>query len=221
MADNIDITPGSGATAATDEIGGIHYQKVKPVFGANDTATTPSTGSGTTDSGTLRVVIPTDQAKIPVHGDVAHDGADAGSPVKIGGYAITAERTAVAAADRVDFIADVTGKQIVLPYANPENFLNGSGNATGVSDTAIIAAQSAGVRIYVTTLIIYNSSTTSTYVQIKDGSTAKLVVPAPAQSGAIITLSTPFRGSAATALNFASGTSVSTMYVSAVGYKGV
>ncbi len=29
MADNLDITPGSGATVATDEIGGRHYQRVK------------------------------------------------------------------------------------------------------------------------------------------------------------------------------------------------
>src|SRR6478736_6712427 len=29
MADNIDMTPGIGKTVATDEIGGIHYQRVK------------------------------------------------------------------------------------------------------------------------------------------------------------------------------------------------
>jgi DNA integrity scanning protein DisA with diadenylate cyclase activity len=39
MADNIDITPGSGATVATDEVGGRHFQVVKPAFGADGNVT--------------------------------------------------------------------------------------------------------------------------------------------------------------------------------------
>jgi hypothetical protein len=38
MADNLGYTPGSGATVATDEVGGIHYQIVKPAFGADGQA---------------------------------------------------------------------------------------------------------------------------------------------------------------------------------------
>lgn len=34
MADNVDITPGSGATVATDDVGGRHYQRVKLADGA-------------------------------------------------------------------------------------------------------------------------------------------------------------------------------------------
>ena len=34
MADNIDISPGAGATVATDEVGGRHYQRVKLTDGA-------------------------------------------------------------------------------------------------------------------------------------------------------------------------------------------
>lgn len=33
MADNLPITPGSGATVATDDVGGIHYQLVKQAWG--------------------------------------------------------------------------------------------------------------------------------------------------------------------------------------------
>jgi NADPH:quinone reductase-like Zn-dependent oxidoreductase len=33
MADNIGYTPGSGATVAADEVGGVLYQRVKPVVG--------------------------------------------------------------------------------------------------------------------------------------------------------------------------------------------
>lgn len=38
MADNVGYTPGSGATIATDDIGGVQYQRVKPVWGADGVA---------------------------------------------------------------------------------------------------------------------------------------------------------------------------------------
>lgn len=39
MADDLELNPGSGgATAATDDIGGIHYQRVKIVHGADGVA---------------------------------------------------------------------------------------------------------------------------------------------------------------------------------------
>jgi hypothetical protein len=36
MADNVPITPGAGTTVATDEIGGVHYQRMKLVDGTLD-----------------------------------------------------------------------------------------------------------------------------------------------------------------------------------------
>lgn len=40
MADGITLEPGvGGATLATDDVGGIHYQLIKPVFGALDSVT--------------------------------------------------------------------------------------------------------------------------------------------------------------------------------------
>ena len=38
MADNVGYTPGSGATIAADDIGGVLYQRIKPTFGANGSA---------------------------------------------------------------------------------------------------------------------------------------------------------------------------------------
>lgn len=35
MADNLAYTPGSGATVASDEVGGVHYQRVKVVTGSD------------------------------------------------------------------------------------------------------------------------------------------------------------------------------------------
>ena len=38
MADNVGYTPGSGEIIATDEIGGVQYQRVKPVWGTDGVA---------------------------------------------------------------------------------------------------------------------------------------------------------------------------------------
>jgi hypothetical protein len=44
VADNIAITPGAGATVATDDVGGVQYQRVKSVFGPDGTATDVAPG---------------------------------------------------------------------------------------------------------------------------------------------------------------------------------
>jgi hypothetical protein len=38
MADNVPITAGVGTDVATDEVGGVHYQRVKPSWGADGAA---------------------------------------------------------------------------------------------------------------------------------------------------------------------------------------
>lgn len=39
MADNIEVTPGTGRVIAADDVGGALYQRIKPVFGLDGTAT--------------------------------------------------------------------------------------------------------------------------------------------------------------------------------------
>lgn len=39
MADNIEVTPGVGRVVAGDDIGGVLYQRIKPTFGLDGTAT--------------------------------------------------------------------------------------------------------------------------------------------------------------------------------------
>ena len=38
MSDNVGYTPGSGEIIATDDIGGVQYQRVKPVWGVDGVA---------------------------------------------------------------------------------------------------------------------------------------------------------------------------------------
>lgn len=58
MADNLQITAGSGTTIATDEAGGAQYQKVKLTDGTADATTAIAAGSGLA-ANALRVELPT------------------------------------------------------------------------------------------------------------------------------------------------------------------
>lgn len=161
-------------------------------------------------------------------GDVAHDGVDGGNPVKVGGRARSSEIAAVASDDRTDFVSDLTGKQIVLPYANPENFVSGciSSAMTGTTSTSLIAAPASGLRNYITQITVSNShATVGTDIIIQDGSggTTLYVIPAAAvYGGASITFPTPLRQpTTATAIYVANVTTGASTKVSASGYKGV
>lgn len=212
---------------------------------------TPLMGAGNTGTGSPRVTIATDQATIPVSlasvpshavtnagtfavqaasaGDVAHDGVDSGNPIKMGGKATNVEPTAVSATgDRANFITDMVGKQIILPYANPENFVSGAITTamTGTTSTSLIAAPAAGLRNYITQITVSNAhATVGTDVVIQDGSggTTLYTIPAAAvYGGAVLTFPTPLRQpTTATAIFCANVTTGASTKVSASGYKGI
>lgn len=163
-----------------------------------------------------------------VSGDVAHDSADAGEPVKIGGKGLSADPTAVATADRVNALFDLLGKQVVLPYAIPESAVSGAITTamTGTTSTSLVAAPGSGLRNYITTIIVSNAhATVGTDVIIQDGSggTTLLTIPAAAvYGGAVITLPTPLRQPTTnTAIYCANVTTGASTKVSAVGFKAV
>jgi hypothetical protein len=161
-------------------------------------------------------------------GDVAHDGADSGNPVKVGGRARSSEIAAVANNDRSDFITDLVGKHIVLPYSNPENFVSGciSSAMTGTTSTSLIAAPASGLRNYITQITVscgHASQGTDIVIQDGSGGTTLYVIPAGvAFGGATLTFPTPLRQpTTATALYCANVTTGSSTKVSASGYKGI
>jgi hypothetical protein len=160
-------------------------------------------------------------------GDCGSGIADIGNPVKIGGVAKTSEQTAVSTGQRVNAFFDVTGKQIIQLYSNPENFVQGKTAAmTGTGDTQVIASAGASTRNYITNVTITNShATVGTEVVIKDGTTELFRVWVSgidkSANTVVVSFPTPLRGSAATALNAANVTTGSNTYVSASGWKGV
>lgn len=101
-------------------------------------------------------------------GGIAHDGADSGNPVKIGGKAMTADPTPVAGADRADLYVDTLGKAVNTPLA-PRNLV-GQGNITltNTTETTVIAALGASVFTDISTIIVANTSATGVRVDFRD-----------------------------------------------------
>lgn len=199
---------GSGANGAT----------VQRVALATDSPGVTTLGQ-TTKSGSLPVTIASDQ-------EIAHDAADSGNPTKVGGRATSAEPTAVASGDRANFYTDLTGRQVIAPYALPGLALQGNPSViTGTSSTEVVAAQGAGVRFYMTSLLVTNSdATVGTLVSITDGSGGTVLAQGYAAAGGggfSITFPVPCRTTANTALHAVCGTTSAEVYVSAHGYSGV
>jgi hypothetical protein len=161
-----------------------------------------------------------------VGGAVATNVVIASNPVNLGVQAVSAENAVVTTGRMVQLVADLVGKQIVLPYANPENFVQGA-FATAVVDTTstpvIGASGTAAIRNYVTSLTITNAhATVGTLVKLLDG--AALLwqgYAAPGGGGMTVTFPTPLKGSGNTAINAQAVTTGASLMVSASGYRGV
>ena len=64
MADNVSITPGSGATVAADDIGGVLHQRIKLGLGADGSATDALGGAGAVAAGVQRVTLASDDPAV-------------------------------------------------------------------------------------------------------------------------------------------------------------
>jgi hypothetical protein len=116
-------------------------------------------------------------------GNVAHDGADAGNPIKVGGRARTALPAAVTQDDRADMVTDKFGRTVMV--AVPLDALrSGTQNFTGTSAADVIAAPGASLAIVVTEVLVINAhATVGTKVTIRDGTTVKIPGFAGANGG--------------------------------------
>ena len=100
-----------------------------------------------------------------------------------------------------------------------------SGVTGTISDTTpveVIGAQGAGVSIFVTAIMVTNSSATKTFVNITDGNggEAKWTGNAPEDGGFSCSLVTPLKFSPNTAVYVECEDSSASVRVSLAGYKG-
>ena len=157
-----------------------------------------------------------------IQGDIAHDAADSGNPLKIGAKAETALSgiTLVGDSDRTDLHAGVDGVLITRPYSNLEDLVDGNASNTDGSSTQVIAAAGAGIKQYLLSATITNTSATDTYCEIKSGTTVKWTVPVPANGGVTLQWPSGLKPNAANeAWNFDMGAAVTTAYCSMSGFK--
>lgn len=180
---------------------------------------TLNTTAQTMAAGFQLVSLPTDST-MP-GGPVAHDAVDSGNGHKQAFKATTALSglTLVSSADRTDGFAGVDGVQIVRPHCNLEDIVTGNATNTDGTATQCIAAQSAGIKTYLVSVVLANTSATAITVDIKDGSTVKTSLPLPAGSGCIYNPPVPIPGTAATAWNFDGSAAATTVTCSMVGFK--
>lgn len=128
MADNFDITEGSGRTIAADEVGGALHQYVKPCFGADGTATIVSTSNPLPVGGS-------GAAALGKAEDAGHTTGDVGVPAMA---VVTTDNdgTTVTDGDYAMLTANVQGALRV------QNTMNVSGGASVHRDTDIDETES-------------------------------------------------------------------------------
>lgn len=242
MADGVAITAGSGTTILTDDTGaGGHAQVVKlaistdgsgtliPADAANgiDVDVTRVSGSVTVAQATASNLNATvvGSGSFTVVGDVADDGVDAGNPIKIGAYAEANPSTSVlvADADRVNIHADIDGLLMTKPYTAYGDILVERVTDTGGTSTAsTVFGATVGARNFITTIAVYNDSTTNGFIDFRDGTagTVLFTLPLPAKGGAVTNFPLPLRQTTAnTAFAYDVSAALTTVYISLIGFK--
>lgn len=222
-------------------------------------------GTGTTGTGTQRIVTASDSPEITAIGspsDAAYTGTgnctlisclkgnyngvtgNVPNPNTPGGWGIgatgstvpangvfetaraqNAEATAVTNGQQVGLAAGLEGKLINLPYANKENFLQCAQAITVNTATTCtgMGAQGAGVKIYITSLCITrnDAGTTAVSATLNDGATTIYDIPNNGGGGGICPpLPVPLVVAANTAFQVTMSSGITTVHVSAQGYKG-
>lgn len=113
---------------------------VKQVYGLYKTS--PSTLSDA-ESDAIRLDA---KGGVVVAGHVAHDAADSGNPVKVGGRALATLPTALTASDRSDLLTDLYGRLHVTAGQRAESWSVKHTPAANTQATAAKAAGGAAVR---------------------------------------------------------------------------
>jgi hypothetical protein len=209
-------TDSAGRVGIADLGGSVTVDGFSTVGGAAFVKITDGTNTAVVNAG----------GGIEITGSTAHDAVDAGNPLKIGAVAeASIVGTAnVADGDRTNVYADLDGVMIMKQFCTFGDIIVTRVTDTGGTSTAFSAFGAvASQRNYITTITVYNSSTTNGYLDLRDGTggTVMYTIPLPALGGATINFPVPFRQTTAnTALAYDVSAAISTIYISVVGFKG-
>lgn len=183
--------------------------------------TVADAGSGAMTAATQRVALATDSPG--VNTTVEHGGIDAGDPVKMGAKAIAglSGATLVSAADRTDLYAGLDGVQIVRPHCGLEDIVSGN-QPSGGDSNEVIPASGVGIKTYLTSVVLTNTTTDDLFVEMLSGSTVRATIPVPA-GGAIFNPPIPLPPNAANEpwlwRQSDQGSPPALVYCTAIGFK--
>lgn len=204
--------------AGTNLIGKVGIDQTTP--GTTNAVALAQVGSTTVVNGGLA-------GTLAIGGPVATNVAINSNPLNTAAQGVSSENTAVTAGRLAQLVATLSGKLIVMPYANPENSVSGAITSamTGTTSTLLLAAPGSGLRNYITQITISNAhATQGTDVVLQDGNggTAFYTIPAAAAYGGAV-LPFPFplqQPSTNTAVYVANVTTGASTKASGSGFKG-
>lgn len=117
---------------------------------------------------------------------------------------------------------DSAGRTITKPFAPEESRVYGVGSTVNTNPSSLLAVSGAGLRNYVTDIIMANTGTATTLVSFRDGDASiigKAIVPAGGGSN-IISFATPMRTHALNSqVEYTATTATSILHVTAFGFK--
>ncbi len=205
-ATETSVAAAAASLSVVDDWDESDRAKVNPIAGQAGVAA----GAGAVDALTQRVTHASDDPAVAslsvlddwdlsdackVTGETAHDAADAGNPVKIGGYAKAAAPTDVSAdGDRVNAWFDRAGRLAVHDGAGTLSVDDGAGSLTvdgtvgltdiGSGDYETVAASQTGQVLgasgaagdYLAGVLIVPATTSPGAVSIKDGSGSAITI---------------------------------------------
>ncbi len=156
MADNTTL-PGTGEIIATDDISGVKYQRVKPAFGADGTATDVSASNPmpVVQTGTPTLATGAATAAAQATGNTSLGSIDtklSGALTAVGQTALSAS-TLTRPADTTaytaqDTIANATSAAVVITFANAARVSGGSGTLTKARLVTDQATNTARFRLH-------------------------------------------------------------------------
>lgn len=162
MTNNIAVTEGSGKTVATEDIGGVQYQKV---IVAGSVATVGTAVANQSVSGTINIgTIPGSVIAFPTgNQSVSGSVGIVGTPSISGTVNITGTPSVSGSVN----ISSIFGA--ITLFAQPDSFVS---NVTSIITTtgavSVLGAPGSALRNYITQITVTNAAATATFVDVKD-----------------------------------------------------
>ena len=194
MADNLAVTPGSGATIATDEVtwGGstVHVPLGKMVIGADNAVETISRGQQTMTN-SLPVAIASDQSSVRARGAEAVGATLSTDPVIVAAQVRTSRRSGASTNTVQSLTLDDLGNLVIRDTAYASDMWSYTAAVTSTT-TQNVKALASGLRQFITGMQFTNDGGDAMRVTVQDTSATVLWRGLlPAGGGIVVPLPKP------------------------------